>query len=186
MKHVKIYEEFYSEEEIQGLIDDLSGVGMTNKFKVECNVFVMIPMKDLHPYDWPEWAFRNIETEVSCPNDDKIILEKAFEKVLNGDFVVESNSHLDQMFKDAPELIPVLNKDHMIQLAKKAKAMSQQHERGKLHTLQAKLLIPEIEDLMYERMDKSDQKALRHLDENIGYNVRITDLSSGSFSRRIN
>jgi hypothetical protein len=55
--------------------------------------------------------------------------------------------------------------------------MVQQHEEGKLHTLQAKLLVPEIEDLMYNRLeDNQDLGAIKHLDENIGYNIRITKL----------
>lgn len=175
MRHVKIYEEFYSDEEIKGLLGDLSDVGQADRFKVECNVFVMTPMKDVFWKEWPEWAFRNIEVEVSCREVRSIILERAFEKVLKGEFVVESNSHLDQMFESVPELIPVLSKDHMIQLARKANSMSQQHGEGKLYTLQAKLLIPEIEDLMYSRMKTTeDQGALRHLDDNIGYNVKIS------------
>jgi hypothetical protein len=63
----------------------------------------------------------------------------------------------------------------MIQLAKKANVMVQQHDEGKLHTLQAKLLVPEIEDLMYNRLeDNQDLGAIKHLDENIGYNIKIT------------
>ena len=177
MRHVKIYEEFYTQEDLQGLVDDLSGVGLIDKFLVECNCFIMIPDKSLHPFDWPEWAFRNISTEVFCKDDRKVILEKAFERVLNGEFTQESNVYLDGMFKSAPELIPALSKEHMIQLAKKANHMSRQHDEGKLYTLQAKLLIPEIESLMHARvMGGKDYKLsdLHHLDENIGYNVKYT------------
>jgi hypothetical protein len=184
MKHVKIYEEFYSEGDLKSLINDLSGVGLSDKFEVECNVFIMVPNKGDHPYEWPEWAFRNIEVEVSCLDDRKIILEKAFEKVLKGEFTQESNTYLDQMFKSTPELVHVLSKENMIQLAKKANQMVQQHEDGKLHTLQAKLLVPEIEDLMYSRLGDiqdldfldANKYAIKHLDENIGYNIRITKL----------
>jgi hypothetical protein len=176
MKHVRIYEEFYSEDDLKSLINDLSGIGLSDKFKVECNVFIMVPNMD-HPYEWPEWAFRNIEVEVSCPDDRKIILERAFEKVLKGEFTQESNTYLDQMFESAPELVQKLSKEHMIQLAKKSKHMVQQHGEGKLHTLQAKLLVPEIEDLMYSRLeDIGDLGAIKHLDENIGYNVKVTKL----------
>ena len=77
MKHLKIYEEFYSEEDLQDLVDSLAGVGLTDKFKVECNVFIMVPAKNTHPYEWPEWAFRNIEVLVSCQDDRKVILERA-------------------------------------------------------------------------------------------------------------
>jgi hypothetical protein len=43
-----------------------------------------------------------------------------------------------------------------------------------LHTLQAKLLVPEIEELMYNRLpDIKALGALKHLDENIGYNIII-------------
>jgi hypothetical protein len=81
------------------------------------------------------------------------------------------------MFESAPELVQELSKEHMIQLAKKANVMVQQHDEGKLHTLQAKLLVPEIEDLMYNRLeDNQDLGAIKHLDENIGYNIRITKL----------
>jgi hypothetical protein len=81
------------------------------------------------------------------------------------------------MFESAPELVQELSKEHMIQLAKKANVMVQQHDEGKLHTLQAKLLVPEIEDLMYNRLeDNQDLGSIKHLDENIGYNIRITKL----------
>ena len=175
MKHVKIYEEFYNAEDLQDLVDTLSGVGLADKFRVECNVFIMIPNKNVHPYEWSEWAFRNIEVEVSCREVRNIILERAFEKVLKGEFTQESNTYLDKMFESAPELVQELSKEHMIQLAKKANQMTQQHEEGKLYTLQAKLLIPEIEDLMYSRLpDIQDLGAVKHLDENIGYNIKIT------------
>ena len=63
----------------------------------------------------------------------------------------------------------------MIQLAKETSQMSQQHDGGKLYSLQAKLLVPEIEDLMYSRLpDILDLGAVKHLDENIGYNIRVT------------
>ena len=177
MKHVKIYEEFYTSEDLQDLVDTLSGVGLADKFKVECNVFIMVPEKNFHPYEWSEWAFRNIEVEVSCREVRSIILEKAFEKVLKGEFTQESNTYLDQMFESTPELVQELSKEHMIQLAKKANQMVQQHDEGKLHTLQAKLLVPEIEDLMYDRLeDNQDLGAIKHLEENIGYNVRITKI----------
>jgi hypothetical protein len=174
MRHVKIYEDF-SDEDIKGLIDDLSKVGQADKFRVICNTFIMVPEKEKHPYEWSEWAFRNIEVEVSCREVRSFILEEAFEKVLKGEFEqVTSDPNLDLMFKSAPELVPVLSKDHMIQLAKKANSMSRQHDEGKLYTLQAKLLVPEIEDLMYNRLpDLQDLGALKHLDENIGYNIII-------------
>jgi len=175
MKHVKIYEEFYNAEDLQDLVDTLSGVGLADKFKVECNVFIMVPDKEKHLFEWPEWAFRNIEVEVNCQEVRSIILEKAFEKVLRGEFTQESNTYLDQMFESAPELVQELSKEHMIQLAKKANVMVQQHDEGKLHTLQAKLLVPEIEDLMYDRLeDIHHLGSVKHLDENIGYNIKIT------------
>ena len=177
MKHVKIYEEFYNAEDLQDLVDTLSGVGLADKFKVECNVFIMVPDKEKHLFEWPEWAFRNIEVEVNCQEVRSIILEKAFEKVLKGEFTQESNTYLDQMFESAPELVQELSKEHMIQLAKKANVMVQQHDEGKLHTLQAKLLVPEIEDLMYDRLeDIHHLGSVKHLDENIGYNIKITKL----------
>jgi hypothetical protein len=177
MKHIKEYNEFYDGEDLQDLVDTLSEVGLADKFKVECNVFIMVPDKGKHAYDWPEWAFRNIEVEVICPDDRKIILERAFEKVLRGEFTQESNTYLDQMFESAPELVQVLSKENMIQLAKKANQMVQQREDGKLHTLQAELLIKEIEDLMYNRLeDLQDLAAVKHLDDNIGCNFRITKI----------
>jgi len=177
MRHIKEYNEFYDAEDLQDLVDTLSEVGLTDKFKVECNVFIMIPNKEDLPYEWPEWAFRNIEVEVICPDDRKIILERAFEKVLKGEFTQESNTYLDQMFESAPELVQVLSKENMIQLAKKANQMVQQREDGKLHTLQAELLISEIEDLMYNRLeDKHQLGSIKHLDENIGYNIKITKI----------
>jgi len=177
MKHVKIYEEFYNAEDLQDLVDTLSGVGLVDKFRIECNVFIMVPDKEKNPFEWPEWAFRNIEVEVNCQEDRSIILQKAFEKVLKGEFTQESNTYLDQMFESAPELVQVLSKENMIRLAKKANQMVQQREDGKLHTLQAELLIKEIEDLMYNRLkDLQDLGAIKHLDENIGYNIRITKL----------
>ena len=177
MRHIKEYNEFYDGEDLQGLVDTLSEVGLADKFKVECNVFIMVPDKVKNPFDWPEWAFRNIEVEVICPDDRKIILERAFEKVLKGEFTQESNTYLDQMFESAPELVQVLSKENMIQLAKKANQMVQQREDGKLHTLQAELLIKEIEDLMYNRLeDKHQLGSIKHLDENIGYNIKITKI----------
>jgi len=177
MKHIKEYNEFYDGEDLQDLVDTLSEVGLADKFKVECNVFIMVPDKVKNPFDWPEWAFRNIEVEVICPDDRKIILERAFEKVLKGEFTQESNTYLDQMFESAPELVQVLSKENMIQLAKKANQMVQQREDGKLHTLQAELLIKEIEDLMYNRLeDKHQLGSIKHLDENIGYNIKITKI----------
>jgi hypothetical protein len=174
MRHVKIYEDF-SDEDIKGLVNNLSKVGQADKFKVECNVFIMVPDKEKHLFEWPEWAFRNIEVEVNCREVRSIILEKAFEKVLKGEFTQESNTYLDQMFESAPELVQELSKDHMIRLAKKANVMVRQHDEGKLHTLQAKLLVPEIEDLMYNRLeDRHQLGAIKHLDENIGYNIKIT------------
>ncbi len=177
MRHIKEYKEFYDGENLQDLVDTLSGVGLVDKFKVECNVFIMVPDKEKHLFEWPEWAFRNIEVEVSCREVRSIILEKAFEKVLKGEFTQESNTYLDQMFESAPELVQELSKEHMIQLAKKANQMVQQHDEGKLHTLQAKLLVPEIEDLMYNRLeDIHHLGSVKHLDENIGYNIKITKL----------
>ena len=175
MKHVKIYEDF-SDDDIKGLIDDLSKVGQADKFRVVCNAFIMVPDKEKHLYEWPEWAFRNIEVEVSCPEVRSIILEKAFEKVLKGEFNQEtSDPNLDLMFESAPELIPILNKEHMIQLAKKANHMTLQHDEGKLYTLQAKLLVPKIEELMYNRLESIHQLgSVKHLDENIGYNIIVT------------
>ena len=177
MRHIKEYNEFYDGEDLQDLVDTLSGVGLVDKFKVECNVFIMVPDKEKHLFDWPEWAFRNIEVEVNCQEVRSIILQKAFEKVLKGEFTQESNTYLDQMFESAPELVQVLSKENMIQLAKKANQMAQQREDGKLHTLQAELLIKEIEDLMYNRLeDLQDLGAIKHLDDNIGCNFRITKL----------
>jgi hypothetical protein len=177
MKHIKEYNEFYDGEDLQDLVDTLSEVGLADKFKVECNVFIMVPDKAKSLFDWPEWAFRNIEVEVICPDDRKIILERAFEKVLKGEFTQESNTYLDQMFESAPELVQVLSKENMIRLAKKANQMVQQREDGKLHTLQAELLIKEIEDLMYNRLeDLQDLGAVKHLDDNIGCNFRITKI----------
>jgi len=177
MKHIKEYNEFYDGEDLQDLVDTLSGVGLVDKFKVECNVFIMVPDKEKHLFDWPEWAFRNIEVEVNCQEVRSIILQKAFEKVLKGEFTQESNTYLDQMFESAPELVQVLSKENMIQLAKKANQMVQQREDGKLHTLQAELLIKEIEDLMYNRLeDKHQLGSIKHLDENIGYNIKITKI----------
>jgi hypothetical protein len=177
MRHIKEYNEFYDGEDLQDLVDTLSEVGLADKFKVECNVFIMVPDKVKNPFDWPEWAFRNIEVEVICPDDRKIILERAFEKVLKGEFTQESNTYLDQMFESAPELVQVLSKENMIRLAKKANQMVQQREDGKLHTLQAELLIKEIEDLMYNRLeDLQDLGAVKHLDDNIGCSFRITKI----------
>lgn len=175
MRHIKEYNEFYNAEDLQDLVDTLSDVGLADKFKVECNVFIMVPDKEKHLFEWPEWSFRNIEVEVNCREVRSIILEKAFEKVLNGEFTQESNTYLDQMFESAPELVQELSKEHMIQLAKKANVMVQQHDEGKLHTLQAKLLVPEIEDLMYNRLENIHHLgSVKHLDENLGYNIKIT------------
>ena len=175
MRHLKEYNEFYDGEDLQDLVDTLAGVGLADKFKVECNVFIMVPSKGLIPYEWPEWAFSNIEVEVSCSDDRKIILEGAFEKVLKGEFTQESNTYLDQMFKSAPELVPVLSKEHMLQLAKKVRSNPNlaTRESDLLSSLQF-LLTEEIEGLMVNRT--SGQRELEHLDENIGYNVRITKI----------
>lgn len=178
MRHVKIYEDF-SDEDIKGLIDDLSKVGHADKFRVKCNSFIMVPDKTRQPYEWPEWAFRNIEVEVSCREVRSFILEEAFEKVLKGEFKQAAfDPNLELMFKSSPELVPILSKDHMIQLAKKANNMSKQHHEGKLYTLQAKLLTTEIEDLMYSRLpDIQDLGAIKHLEENLGYNIIISKIN---------
>jgi hypothetical protein len=183
MKHIKEYNEFYDGEDLQDLVDTLSEVGLADKFKVECNVFIMVPDKEKHLFDWPEWAFRNIEVEVICPDDKRIILEKAFEKVLLGEFIQEENSYLDQMFKSAPELAETLGKSNIIDLAKGIKENPNKSnlERfgdGSLYSLQF-MLVGEIEDLMVNRIsgpNDPDQRELRHLNENIGYNVKVTKL----------
>lgn len=180
MRHIKEYNEFYDGEDLQDLVDTLADVGQVSRFKVECNVFVMVPDKMKHTFDWPEWAFRNVETEVVCVDDERVAQEKAFEKVLGGDFKVESNSYLDQMFESAPELVPVLSKENTIRIAKEVEKLPADHiDRAdtSLYTLQF-MLVDEIEGLMVKRTSKggemSDMNELRHLSENIGYNVRIT------------
>lgn len=179
MRHIKEYNEFYDAGDLQDLVDTLADVGQVSKFKVECNVFIMVPDKGKHAYDWPEWAFRNIETEVVCVDDKDVAQEKAFEKVLAGDFKVESNSYLDQMFESAPELIPVLSKEHTIELAKRVQKLPPDHiDRAdtSLYTIQF-ILADEIESLMIERVPNPSgdlRGDLKHLNENIGYNVRIT------------
>ena len=180
MRHIKEYNEFYDAEDLQDLVDTLADVGQVSKFKVECNVFVMVPDKDKHAYDWPEWAFRNIETEVVCVDDKGVAQEKAFEKVLAGDFKVESNQYLNQMFESAPELVPVLNKENTIRIAKGVEKLPADHidrdDSGSLYTLQF-MLVDEIEGLMVKRTSRVGgipaMSELRHLSENIGYNVRI-------------
>lgn len=187
MKHVKVFEEFYSIKDLQDLVDTLSTVGLADKFKVECNLFIMIPDKMKNGFDWPEWAFRNIEVEVICADDRQIILEKAFEKVLLGEFVQEENTYLDGMFRSAPELVETLGKPHIIDLAERIKEnpnLTISSKDGPLYSLQF-LLSEEIEGLMIERLPKRgdeiqtgveqaiDQRGLRHLNENIGYNVKI-------------
>jgi len=179
MRHIKEYNEFYDAEDLQDLVDTLADVGQVSKFKVECNVFVMVPDKLKHTFDWPEWAFRNIETEVVCIDDEAVAQEKAFEKVLAGDFKVESNTYLDQMFESAPELIPVLSKEHTIELAKRVQKLPPDHidrdVNGSLYTIQF-ILIDEIESLMVARIPNPSNGELRHLNENIGYNVRVTKI----------
>ena len=184
MKHVKVFEEFYNMEDLQDLVDTLSTVGLADKFRVECNVFIMIPERGKNGFDWPEWAFRNIEVDVICPDDKRVILEKAFEKVLLGEFVQEENTYLDQMFKSAPELVETLGKPHIIDLAKRIKtnpdkSNQERFGEGNLYSLQF-MLSEEIEDLMVKRLDQMgeeiDQRGLRHLNENIRYNVKITKL----------
>jgi hypothetical protein len=179
MRHIKEYNEFYTAEDLQDLVDTLADVGQVSKFKVECNVFVMVPDKGKHSYDWPEWAFRNIETEVVCTDSEAVAQEKAFEKVLAGDFKVESNSYLDQMFESAPELVPVLSKENTIRIAKEVEKLPADHPdrdvNGSLYTLQF-ILVHEIEGLMTDRISNLSSGELRHLNENIGYNVRITKI----------
>ena len=183
MRHIKEYNEFYDGGDLQDLVDTLADVGQVLKFKVECNVFVMVPDKDKNPFEWPEWAFRNIETEVVCVDDKGVAQEKAFEKVLAGDFKVESNQYLNQMFESAPELVPVLSKENTIRIAKEVEKLPADHidrdDSGSLYTLQF-MLVDEIEGLMVKRTSKggemSDMNELRHLSENIGYNVRITKI----------
>jgi hypothetical protein len=179
MRHIKEYNEFYDGEDLQDLVDTLADVGQVSKFKVECNVFVMVPDKGKPSYDWPEWAFRNIETEVVCTDSKAVAQEKAFEKVLAGDFKVESNSYLDQMFESAPELVPVLSKEHTIELAKRVQKLPADHidrdDRGSLYTIQF-ILVDEIESLMTNRIPMPGSGELRHLYENIGYNVKITKI----------
>lgn len=179
MRHIKEYNEFYDAEDLQDLVDTLSDVGQVSKFKVECNVFVMVPDKKKHTFDWPEWAFRNVETEVVCVDDERVAQEKAFEKVLAGDFKVESNTYLDQMFESAPELVPILSKEHTVELAKRVEKLPADHidrdDSGSLYTLQF-ILVDEIESLMVGRVSNPSSGELRQLNENIGYNVRITKI----------
>ena len=147
MRHIKEYNEFYDAADLQDLVDTLADVGQVSKFKVECNVFVMVPDGGKHTFDWPEWAFRNVETEVVCVDDERVAQEKAFEKVLAGDFKVESNTYLDQMFESAPELVPILSKEHTIELAKRVEKLPADHidrdDSGSLYTLQF-ILVDEI------------------------------------------
>lgn len=189
MKHLKIYEEFYKEEDLQDLVDTLAGVGLADKFRVECNLFIMVPMPGMNAFDWPEWAFRNIEVQLNCQDDEEIILQKAFESVLKGDFVVESNSYLDKMFLDAPELEEILSKEHMIKIANQVDKLGplspEMHEKGKLYTLQTEFLLNEVLDAMESRAEEmlgeetpegkffKQPAEMRHLNENIGWNIRI-------------
>lgn len=188
MKHVKVYENFDSDE-LERIAQDLDTLGLVRKFRVECNIFVMIPAPGVHALDWPEWAFRNIETRVLCKEDDEIILERAFEKVLNGDFDIESNVHVEGIFKSAPELKEILSKEHMIELAEKVNKLgpldSKMHEKGKLYTLQAEFLLDEVLGAMESRAEEiigeetpqgkffGQTSEIKHLRENIGWNVRI-------------
>lgn len=181
MRHVKIYEEFYSDDELRDLLGDLSDVGHGDKFSVECNVFFMVPTKNVNWKDWPEWSFRNIKTEVYCKDDRKVVLEKAFEKVLNGEFVVEKDTYRDQMFRDVPELVPVLSKENTIKIAKKVRDIppgSPLKREIDLYTLQS-ILREEIEALMIEKMKETgytEEDPLKHLRENISYNVRYSKI----------
>jgi len=189
MRHIKIYEEFYKEEDLQDLVDTLAGVGLADKFRVECNLFIMVPMPGMNAFDWPEWAFRNIEVQINCQDDEEIILQKAFEEVLKGNFDVESNSYLDKMFLDVPELEEILSKEHMIEVAEKVNKLgpldSRMHEKGKLYTLQAEFLLDEVLDAMESRAEEiigedtpqgkffGQPAEMKHLQENIGWNIRI-------------
>lgn len=189
MKHVKIYEEFYKDEDVKDLVDTLSGVGLADKFRVECNLFIMVPMPGMNAFDWPEWAFRNIEVQINCQDNEEIILQKAFEEVLKGNFDVESNSYLDKMFLDAPELEEILSKEHMVEIAGKVNKLgpldSKMHEKGKLYTLQAEFLLDEVLDAMESRAEEiigedtpqgkffGQPAEMKHLQENIGWNIRI-------------
>ena len=189
MKHIRIYEEFYKEEDLQNLVDTLASVGLADKFRVECNLFIMVPMPGMHAFDWPEWAFRNIEVQINCQDDEEIILQKAFEEVLKGNFDVESNSYLDKMFLDAPELEEILSKEHMIEVAEKVNKIgpldSRMHEKGKLYTLQEEFLLNEVLDLMESRAEEmigeetpqgkffGQSSEMKHLQDNIGWNIRI-------------
>ena len=189
MKHIKIYEEFYKEEDLQDLVDTLASVGLADKFRVECNLFIMVPMPGMNALDWPEWAFRNIEVQINCQNDEEIILQKAFEEVLKGNFNVESNIYLDKMFVDAPELEEILSKEHMIEVAGKVNKLgpldSKMHEKGKLYTLQSEFLLNEVLDAMESRAEEiigedtpqgkffGQPAEMKHLQENIGWNIRI-------------
>ena len=86
------------------------------------------------------------------------------------------------MFESAPELVPVLSKENTIRIAKEVEKLPADHiDRAdtSLYTLQF-MLVDEIEGLMVKRTSKggemSDMNELRHLSENIGYNVRITKI----------
>ena len=182
MRHVKIYEEFLSDDEMKDLLKGLSSVGLSSRFRVECNVFIMTPMKEMFWKEWPEWAFRNIDTEVYCEDDKEVVLEKAFEKVLNGEFEVEANVYLDKMFSSVPELVDVLSKENTIKIAKQVRNLppssTDRDDRGDLYTVQ-RILVEEIEGLMITRMKDTgydEDYVLTHLNENIGYNVKIHNL----------
>jgi len=188
MRHIKIYENFDSDE-LERITQDLDSLGLVRKFRVECNIFVMVPIPGSHAFDWPEWAFRNIETRVLCKEDDEIILQRAFEKVLSGDFEVESNSHVEGMFKAAPELQEILSKEHMIRIANQVNKLGpmspEMHEKGKLYTLQTEFLLSEVLDAMESRAEEiigvetpqgkffGQSSEMKHLQENIGWNIRI-------------
>jgi len=189
MKHVRLYEEFYKDEDLQDLVDTLAGVGLSDKFRVECNIFIMVPIPGMAAYDWPEWAFRNIEVQMSCQDNEEIILQKAFDLVLKGDFVVEANTYLDKMFVDAPELKGILSKENMIKIANKVNKLGplspQMHEKGKLYALQSEFLLIEVLDAMESRAEEiigedtpqgkffGQSSEIKHLQENIGWNIRI-------------
>ena len=194
MKHLQTYRIFEASKELtpeeRDLLDDLADIGLADRFKVVCTLFVMVPLSDVHPFSWPEWNIKNIVIKNIFGSNRKEILSKAFEKVLSGNFEIESDHDIQDLFKIAPEIKEIVSKDHMVKVAKMVEKISpespEMHMEGKLHTLQVNFLLEEIldqmegraKDLMEEYTESKTNPEywiIRHLRENIGWSILVTE-----------
>jgi hypothetical protein len=85
MKHITLFED-YSDEDLEGLISDLDGVGLIDKTIVSFEEKIPIPQEVTHPSWWAEPWGKFAIVEVFAPEKSPKTEQMAFEKIKKGDF----------------------------------------------------------------------------------------------------